>query len=103
MLPLSIFLLFCLLAVSMHSVCGSKISIDLNRHEKASPVHGAPSGKAKSSMSMTNSETGIKVVGKGHSITSSIHADNTQHIEHVPLETKYYRKGEIVLEHLQKQ
>lgn len=94
-----IFLLLTVLLALVVSAVATKVTIDLNRRASAD-THVGTSGKSKPTISMTNSETGVKVVAKGNRLTSSIHSDNTQHIEHAPLERKYYKKGEVVLDQI---
>lgn len=96
----SVFLFIVVLLLAISNSSATKISIDLNRHEKPHDERSSANSKFKPTITLTNSETGIKVVAKGHSISSALHADNTQHVEHVPLERKYFKKSEAVLEHI---
>jgi hypothetical protein len=94
-----IFLWFTVLVALAACAMATKVTIDLNRRASVD-THIGTSAKSKPTISMTNSETGVKVVAKGNRLTSSIHSDNTQHIEHTPLERKYYKKGEVVLDQI---
>lgn len=78
----------------------TKVTIDLHRKDTLDHNSGSSHPKSKPTITLANSETGIKVVAKGNRITTSLHSDNTQHIEHIPLETKYFKKGDTILEHL---
>eukprot|EP00349_Pseudokeronopsis_sp_Brazil_P003786 CAMPEP_0202962016 /NCGR_PEP_ID=MMETSP1396-20130829/6116_1 /ASSEMBLY_ACC=CAM_ASM_000872 /TAXON_ID= /ORGANISM="Pseudokeronopsis sp., Strain Brazil" /LENGTH=72 /DNA_ID=CAMNT_0049682297 /DNA_START=238 /DNA_END=456 /DNA_ORIENTATION=+ len=69
------------------------MSINLNRNTGTQA-----NSRVKPTISLTNSETGIKVVAKGNRITSSQHSDNTQHIERIPMERKYFKKDEVIME-----